>query len=467
VRVNNLSFFDLPILIEKDVDAPERSLAPAISVNSHWPMRFHVLGLGPIGSLVSHHLCKTLDTTKHGVVLIHKNTQQLKKANLAGNTLKVEREGVVNTSRAFRSEVFEAATQLRYEKRAADRLAREALISENANADLYGRSSKAKGISPQCIQHTLLPIESLVVAIKAYTVVDSVRALIPRLTPDSTIVLLHNGMGVYERLVEDVFRNPELRPHFIVAVNDHGAWNKHYFHTVHAGVGSIAFGIVADPRGRNFEASVGDEDIPARERVPSLDSIMSPEEGDDSPYRSLRNTVATLSNLSGLNAAWKPISHVETAMKRKLVVNSVINPLTALLGCRNGELLESADARKIIQRVCSEAARAFAMQAQQEEGSWDDREKEVRIRSGFGRVSPGLSAQALEEECLRVINLTAGNISSMLSDVRAGSYTEIDFMNGYLLGLGRTFNLPMTTTATLLNLIKMRTTIPLDRLVYM
>jgi 2-dehydropantoate 2-reductase len=386
----------------------------------------------------------------------------LKKANLAGNTLKVEREGVVTTSKAFRSEVFEAPRQLRYEKRVANSLTRETPTSEKANS----LSSKAKGISPECIQHTLLPIESLVVAIKAYTVVDSVKALVPRLTPNSTIVLLHNGMGVYERLVEDVFRNPEQRPHFIVAVNDHGAWNKDIFHTVHAGVGAITFGIVADPRGRNFEASFAGEDIPAREWVPSLDSIMSPQEGDDSPYRSLRNTVATLSNLSGLNAAWKPISHVETAMKRKLVVNSVINPLTALLGCRNGELLESAHARKIIKRVCHEAARAFAMQVQQEEGSWDDREKEARIRSGFGRTPPGLSAQALEEECLRVINVTAGNISSMLSDVRAGSYTEIDFMNGYLLGLGRSFGLNMPTTTTLLNLIKLRTTIPLDRLVY-
>ena len=136
-------------------------------------MRFHVLGLGPIGSLISHHLCKALDTTKHGIVLIHKSTQQLKKANLAGNTLKVEREGVVDTSTAFRSEVFEAARQLQYEKKVANRLSP---ISKKAKAN--GRS-KAKGISPECIQHTLLPIESLVVAIKAYTVVDSVRALVP------------------------------------------------------------------------------------------------------------------------------------------------------------------------------------------------------------------------------------------------------------------------------------------------
>ena len=62
-------------------------------------------------------------------------------------------------------------------------------------------------------------------------------------------------MGVYELLVEDVFRNPEHWPHFIIAVNDHGAWNEDYFRTVHAGIGSITLGIVADPLDRNFEAS--------------------------------------------------------------------------------------------------------------------------------------------------------------------------------------------------------------------
>ncbi|KAN0124838.1 Ketopantoate reductase PanE/ApbA C terminal domain containing protein [Russula decolorans] len=420
-------------------------------------MHFHVLGLGPIGSLISHHLCKTVDATKHGIVLIHKTTNQLKKAKLAGNILKVEREGVVATSTAYNSEVFQSLKQLRYERREARRSARDALKSQNANAgDLDAKSP------PPHTHHSLLPIESLIVTVKAYRVVDAIKALLPRLRPDSTIVLLHNGMGVYERLLEDVFRNPEQRPHFIVAVNDHGAWNKDFFHTVHAGVGAITFGIVADPRGRNFETPVADTGVPSQEQQQSLDNIMLREEGDDSPYRSLRNTVAALSNLPGLNTAWKPISHVETAMKRKLVVNSVVNPLTALLGCRNGELLETAEARKILNRICFEAAQAFSMQAQ-EEGS--DEERRVKIRMGLSRVSPGLAARALEEECLRVIKVTAGNISSMLSDVQSGSYTEIDYMNGYLAGLGRPFGLPMTTTTTLLNLIKLRTAIPLDRLV--
>ncbi|KAH9982827.1 ketopantoate reductase PanE/ApbA C terminal-domain-containing protein [Lactifluus volemus] len=384
-------------------------------------MLFHVLGLGPIGTLVSHHLCKTLDTTKHGIVLIHKNLQQLKRANKARNVLKVERNGIVDTSTAFRSEVFESVKQFQYEKRHAKR-------HEN-------------------IPQEPSPIESLIVAIKAYTVVDALKVLAPRLTANSTIVLLHNGMGVYERLVDTIFRNPELRPRFIVASIDHGAWNTDFFHTIHAGVGSISFGIVGDP---------GGEDVPVQERVLSLDRIMSPQEGHDSPYRTLRDTVAALSNLSGLNAVWKPISHVEIAMKRKLVVNSVINPLTALLGCRNGDLLESLESMKIIRRICHEAAEAFAMQ--------HNRRKGFRTTE---KSEPGSNQDsALEEECLRVIRLTAGNISSMLTDVRAGSYTEIDYMNGYLMGLGRSFELPMATTSTLHNLIRLRSALPLDRVVY-
>ena len=420
-------------------------------------MHFHVLGLGPIGSLISHHLCKTIDATKYGVVLIHKTTSRLEKAKLAGNILKVEREGVVDASTAFSSEVFQSVEQLPYEKGETTRFARDTLKSQNAS--VVGLDADS---TPQ-IHHTLLPIESLIVTVKAYTAVDAVRAMVPRLRPNSTIVLLHNGMGVYERLVEDVFRNPEQRPHFIIAVNDHGAWNKDYFYTVHAGVGAINFGIVADPQGRNFETPIADTDVPGQEQLQSLDNIMSLKEGDDSPYRSLRNTVAALSNLSGLNTAWKPMSHVETAMKRKVVVNSVINPLTAVLGCRNGELLEAASAREILTRICSEAAHAFDMQAREERS---DKEKRVEVQMGLSRVSPSLTAGALEEECLRVIKVTAGNISSMLSDIRSGNYTEIDYMNGYLVGLGRSFGLPMTTTTTLLNLVQLRTTIPLDRLVY-
>jgi 2-dehydropantoate 2-reductase len=152
-------------------------------------------------------------------------------------------------------------------------------------------------------------------------------------------------------------------------------------------------------------------------------------------------------------------------MKRKLVVNSVVNPLTALMGCRNGDLLETADARKIISRICSEAARAFAMQAQQNE-SRTHKMMQARVRTGLSRVAPGLTAEALEEECLRVIKVTAANNSSMLSDIQSGNYTEIEYMNGYLMGLGRSFGLNMSTTTTLLYLIKLRTAIPLDRLGY-
>ena len=43
----------------------------------------------------------------------------------------------------------------------------------------------------------------------------------------------------------------------------------------------------------------------------------------------------------------------------------------------DGDLLESAEAQKIILCVWASAAHAYAMQAEEEEGSWNDREKRV------------------------------------------------------------------------------------------
>ena len=103
--------------------------------------------------------------------------------------------------------------------------------------------------------------------------------------------------------------------------------------------------------------------------------------------------MATLSNLLGLDAAWKLVLHIEKAMKSRLIMNSVINPLTLLLGCRNGYLLESAEMRKITLPVCAEAARAYAMQAEEGEGSWNDREKGEDLLGVWSRPS-GLPARA-------------------------------------------------------------------------
>ena len=89
-------------------------------------------------------------------------------------------------------------------------------------------------------------------------------------------------------------------------------------------------------------------------------------------------------------------------MKRKLLVNLVVNPLTALYGVRNGELLKDV---------------------------WEGNLKAL-FHEGKDVLELG------DEEWERVVNVikqTANNESSMFRDIQLGKYTEIDAITGFVL----------------------------------
>ena len=92
----------------------------------------------------------------------------------------------------------------------------------------------------------------------------------------------------------------------------------------------------------------------------------------------------------------------------KLVINAAINPLTAILGVNNGELLERPAARALMDELALETAG-------------------IAYASGIALPYPD-PVDAVE----KVAALTAGNLSSMLQDVRRGALTEIDAINGVI-----------------------------------
>ncbi|RDB28946.1 putative 2-dehydropantoate 2-reductase [Hypsizygus marmoreus] len=405
-------------------------------------MRFHILGLGSIGSLLAHNLRRVLPK-EHSITLIHKTQNQAAEALTRGGAIHVENQGLVSTTTGFRSEVFEASSTPSDPKKSKRKKHAQKLGGPDA-------------------------IESLFITTKAHHTLPAIRRLLPRLSSNTTVVLLQNGMGIYEELTHDIFRNPEQRPHFILATNTHGAFRKGSHNIVHAGVGNIAFGIVPDPLGRNFEAGFENKTVPRTEQNPRISDI-SPSADDPSfdRYKSLRGTVAAMLLMEPLNVSWRPIAQVQTAMRRKLVVNAVINPLTALMGCRNGGIFTTTAARRILQRVCQEASDVFAAQIKADNKTWLESLAADGVdtnRVPVERLPRSLTRSLLEDEILHVAEVTKGNISSMLSDVRRGIPTEIDYINGYLLKLGSTYHVDMPATAMLLNLVKMRSAIPLDQM---
>lgn len=101
----------------------------------------------------------------------------------------------------------------------------------------------------------------------------------------------------------------------------------------------------------------------------------------------------------------------------KLVVNAAINPLTAILRVKNGDLLTDPHARLLMGRLAREAASVA---------------KAHGVRLPF--PGPERAAEQVAEQ-------TAENLSSMLRDVLRGAPTEVDSINGAVVSLAREYGL--------------------------
>lgn len=102
----------------------------------------------------------------------------------------------------------------------------------------------------------------------------------------------------------------------------------------------------------------------------------------------------------------------------KAVVNSCINPLTAVLRVPNGRLLESETIHRLMSELCDEC---------------------VAVAGAAGvRLPP----DRLFDRVTAVAEDTAANRSSMLRDIELGRRTEIAQMNGMMCKLGSHHGIP-------------------------
>ncbi|MCG7375929.1 ketopantoate reductase family protein [Paenibacillus sp. ACRSA] len=122
-------------------------------------------------------------------------------------------------------------------------------------------------------------------------------------------------------------------------------------------------------------------------------------------------------------------NQIDKLIYRKLIINAVINPLTAVWRVPNGELLLNKERTTIMRQLYDEAITIY-------------------------RAS-GITADAdLWEQLLNVCQTTASNTSSMLADVLEGRRTEIDSINGQVVNLAHQCGLTAPLHETLLHLIK-------------
>lgn len=115
---------------------------------------------------------------------------------------------------------------------------------------------------------------------------------------------------------------------------------------------------------------------------------------------------------------------------RKLMLNAAVNPVSALHGLRNGEILKSKDALRSAEAAASEAAR-------------------VGVRLGY--LDAGVDPVA---RLLEILHNTAENRSSMAEDMARGRRTEVDAIVGAVVRAARGVHEPVPELTRLWDEIK-------------
>lgn len=208
-----------------------------------------------------------------------------------------------------------------------------------------------------------------------------------RLKPSNKIVLMMNGMGLTEIVNRYFPSNPCLHAYLV-----HGAYmdNQRLLHT---GNGATSLG--------NLHGTYAKEEFSPL--ISSLDNALSPVTWNDHHYQD---------------------------MLLKLFINSVINPVTALLDIKNGDIVKNNQLISKCEQLLLELSPLLAL------------------------LKFELSTAQLQEKIIEVALNTKDNSSSMRQDVLLGRKTEIDFINGYLLKVAKQAQIAIPSHSTIINQIK-------------
>ncbi|QGQ46958.1 2-dehydropantoate 2-reductase [Metabacillus sediminilitoris] len=221
----------------------------------------------------------------------------------------------------------------------------------------------------------------LIVTVKQYdieAIIDVLKELSPR-----TILFLQNGMGHLPYL--SVLSKHQI----LLGISEHGAIRLNDHSVKHTGIGVT-------------KISHYNQDKPQH-------SIFS-------------QLLAEQHSLFGIEL--KDDWH--NMLTEKLIVNATINPLTAILKVKNGELIKNNDFKQILYELFKEVV--LILDVQNEVKLW--------------------------EHVQTICKKTEKNESSMYKDIQDGRQTEIDSILGYLIQCARKNQIMIPTITFLYHAIK-------------
>ncbi|KAL4997623.1 ketopantoate reductase PanE/ApbA C terminal-domain-containing protein [Aspergillus recurvatus] len=342
--------------------------------------RIHILGVGNIGTFVAHSLASR--PSPPPITLLMHNPEVYQTFQNRKQTLAINSLGLDDNKTGFDVNVLSDGTW-----------------------------------RPIPYMNTKAQIECLIVSVKAPATVSALESVRHRLTPKSTVLFIQNGMGIIDAVNERIFPDPRQRPHYMLGIISHGlAQRSGRFHVTHTGVGTTILGPVP-PQVSGRSTSVGKE----QDWAPSTKYLLR-----------------TLTLTPPLVAVAESPSSIMLYQLEKLAMNSIINPLTALMDCRNGELLYNYSFTRLMRLLLLEISSVICS---------------LPEIQGIPGLESRFSPERLRWMVTQLANKTAKNHSSMLQDVRANKTTEIEFLNGYIVRKGEELGIKCVVNYTIKHLV--------------
>jgi 2-dehydropantoate 2-reductase len=230
------------------------------------------------------------------------------------------------------------------------------------------------------------PADLVLMAVKAFDTPQASRDALPAMTASSVALTLQNGLGNLEAM-SSVMGGGRV----IGGATAHGATLLGPVHVSHAGTG---------------DTTIGDPDGMETDRL---------------------HSVAAAMEQAGIRVSLS--QSLDSLLWGKVVVNAAINPLTALLRLRNGQLLDRQETRRLMADAALEAA---------------------SVAAGLGVRLPYANPV---ERVAAVCRLTSGNRSSMLQDIERGARTEVDQISGAVVRQGEEIGVPVPVNRVLRDLV--------------
>lgn len=229
----------------------------------------------------------------------------------------------------------------------------------------------------------------LLLTVKAYDGKSALHGVTHLITRESPILSLQTGLGILEEL-----EKIERRRNILGGCT--------YMAAAGLGPGRVRHGGM----GRTYLGELDGHPTPRTERIRQV--------------------------LTDAGLETELVPQIITQIWSKSVLYAAINPVTALLQLKNGQLLEAMESIALCKQLIDEGIAVAA--------------------------SSGIDLEAAEHYSLffAICQRTEGNISSMLQDLLGGRKTEIESLNGELARRGLAHGLAMGAHTVLVELIRLR-----------